>query len=63
MKAKITMEVSQEQLLEIGNLIMVEPDCGWENGLVELTGDYATYHYEVNVNDEVITLISLEEQT
>ena len=72
MKLKIAsgIRLTQEQVQEIANNIMSEPDIGWEGEYnsvepiserhkayeVELQGEHATYYYKVNISWGLITI-------
>jgi len=65
---------TQEQALEIAQVVMAEPDMGWDWDLehnepasvrhksydVQLDGEYGTYHYRVNLSWELITILSVK---
>jgi hypothetical protein len=69
MKLKLAQGVSltQEQTLEVAQVIMTEPDMGWgydsetrstKSGVydVVLDGEHGQYKYRVNTSFELITL-------
>ena len=76
MKLKIEkgIKLTQDQVIEIGNSLMQEPDMGWDWDLehnepasvrhksydVQLDGEYGTYHYRVNLSLELITILSVK---
>ncbi len=72
MKLKIAQGIllTKEQLEEVANTIMTKPDMGWnyddekkETVFVqdyELTGEFGTYIYRVNLSWEMITLLNVK---
>ena len=76
MKLKIQRGIilTQDQVREIANSIMAEPDITWEGELetvetvtphhksydAELDGEFGRYHYRVNLSWELITILDVK---
>ena len=76
MRLKLAQGVqpTQEQALEIAQVVMAEPDMGWEVGSrfeslaeegkhtyeVRCAGDEGVYSYRVNLSEELITILKID---
>ena len=69
LKLKQGVSLSQNQAKEVANVIMEEPDIGWEKTReekgshvfdIKLQGEYGIYIYRVNLAFKLITLLKVK---
>lgn len=69
LKVNPSLHLTSEQVIEVGNVVMAEPDMGWNTDYdykpldnvycVEMQGEHGKYFYRVNVKKELITLLEV----